>query len=308
MKLVSALRHIFLPHSSNNHRAKILHHSSLILVIGALFVYQLGVNFFSSEGQVLGYASQISVEEVIRLTNVKRAEAGVAPVTLNSTLSQAAASKGAHMLQLDYWAHVAPDGTQPWKFFGDVNYKYRYAGENLARDFSSAQATVDAWMNSPTHRENMLSAKYKDIGIGVVEGDLGGKDTTLVVQLFGTKQGDTPPQVAQVQTQATQTIAPIATIIPAVARAPIVPTVAPSSTPVVTLAQNSTQQVLVSPFISTKGVSLLVIIVLLVVLAIDLIVISRKRVQRISGRSWAHISFFAMLLIIVIIMQAGKIL
>ena len=103
------------------------------------------------------------------------------------------------MIDRDYWAHVAPDGTQPWKFFTSFGYKYRYAGENLARDFSNASSAMDAWMNSPTHKENILNPKYKEIGIGVVEGDLAGTDTTIIVQFFGATYADKVVQpIAQV--------------------------------------------------------------------------------------------------------------
>jgi uncharacterized protein YkwD len=98
--------------------------------------------------------------------------------------------KGRDMIDKDYWAHVAPDGTQPWKFFSQFGYKYRFAGENLARDFSNANDAVNAWMNSPTHKDNILNPKYKEIGIGITEGDLAGSDTTIIVQFFGATYSD----------------------------------------------------------------------------------------------------------------------
>jgi uncharacterized protein YkwD len=71
------------------------------------------------------------------LPTEKRSQAGVSPLAYNPYLAQAAQAKARHMLEYDYWAHIAPDGTDPWKFFTDAGYKYRYAGENLARDFSN---------------------------------------------------------------------------------------------------------------------------------------------------------------------------
>src|SRR5690606_22355375 len=56
----------------------------------------------------------------------------------------------------------------------------------LARDFDTSQGVINGWLNSPSHRENMLTAGYKDIGIAVLNGVLDGHETTLVVQLFGT--------------------------------------------------------------------------------------------------------------------------
>lgn len=124
--------------------------------------------------RILGYAANISSTEIVSLTNQKRTEAGVSSLIYNLQLEQAARQKGQDMIENDYWAHVAPDGTEPWVFFVDAGYKYRYAGENLARDFSNPQDAINAWMASPSHKDNLLSDKYKEIGIAVVEGDLGG--------------------------------------------------------------------------------------------------------------------------------------
>ena len=65
------------------------------------------------------------------------------------------------MIAKNYWAHNAPDGASPWSFFKNVGYRYLYAGENLARDFGDSASVVNAWMNSPTHRDNLLSGRYR---------------------------------------------------------------------------------------------------------------------------------------------------
>src|SRR3989344_4378962 len=138
MDFVFALRHYFFPGHSNNHKAKILHSSSLFFIAILLIIYQLFLHTFPLTGlKILGYAASIPPDQIISLTNQKRREAEVGALVYNSQLAQAARLKGEHMLAFDYWAHVAPDGTEPWKFFTDVGYKYRYAGENLARDFSN---------------------------------------------------------------------------------------------------------------------------------------------------------------------------
>ena len=302
------LVHLFIPRQSNNHKAKILHSSSLIVIASFFVVFQALINFLPRFGpNILGYASQISPDEVIRLTNQKRAEAGLSALTYNQTLAGAAYTKGRDMIDRDYWAHTAPDGTQPWKFFTDFGYRYKYAGENLARDFSSAQGTVDAWMNSPTHRENILNPKYKEIGIGVTEGDLAGVDTTIVVQFFGATYVDqTPQKVAQVEQIKTSTIVPTT-----------IPTVAPTIVPVTTnLSQvqdeittpKPNQRVLISPFTTTKNLSLIVVGLLLLVFIIDAFLVSRRRITRIAGRTFAHVAFLGMILAIILILKSGKIL
>lgn len=237
------------------------------------------------------------------MTNEKRTQAGLLPLSLNSTLSQAAQAKGADMLNRGYWAHVAPDGTQPWVFFTNFGYKYRYAGENLARDFSSASSAVEAWMNSASHRENLLSSKYKEIGIGVIEGNLDGVDTTIIIQFFGTKYADTVP------------VAPIAEAKAIVASptATVVPTIAPTTTPPKAVGPTPAPpveetRVLVSPFNVTKSVSLGIVGLLLFVLIIDGILVSKRRIARVAGRTFAHIAFLGMILAIALILKAGKII
>src|SRR5258708_6248618 len=192
--MFEALAHLLLPRQSNNHKAKLIQSSTLAIITLLIVFINSAFGFLGAKtGQVLGYAANISPSEVERLTNVQRTSNGLSPVIDNPVLDSAEQAKGRNMLAKGYWAHVAPDGTQPWAFFIAAGYNYRYAGENLARDFSDANSAVNAWMASPTHRENVLSPNYKEIGIGVVEGNLAGADTTIIVQFFGTKLGETIP-------------------------------------------------------------------------------------------------------------------
>lgn len=299
MKLFTKLAHLLFPRESNNHKAKLIHNSSLTLLTLGLIFYQVILFALPRFGpRVLGYAANISPEEVIRLTNEKRVVAGLQPLTQNPALSAAAQAKGADMLNKDYWAHVSPDGVTPWKFFVDFGYKYRFAGENLARDFSSAESAVDAWMASPSHRENMLSPKYKEIGIGVVEGDMAGVDTTIIVQFFGTKYVDTIPvsPVAQVTPSPTPTSTPQALVLASPMPSPL-PTISPSPKPF-----------LISPFGTTKSVSLMTVALLLGVLTLDGVLTSRRKIVRIGGRTFAHLAFLGMILAIAILLKAGQII
>ena len=331
MSAIKLLIHLFLPHESNNQKAKILHSSSLSVLAITLVVFQfLLSNLSHIAPQVLGYAANIKPSEVIRLTNEKRAQAGLAPLAENSKLSEAARAKGNDMLAKGYWAHFAPDGTSPWSFFLSFGYKYRYAGENLARDFSSDHLAVEAWMASPTHKENILNANYKDIGIGVVEGSLSGADTTIIVQFFGSPLTSTP-SLAQVSATPVATVAPVvagnnAQLLTQNLPIPVstpeetpVPDETPEPTPeatvtpietLVTTQSDQTPKVssFVSPFQSTKGISLIVVAVLLIVLLIDVIVVRYKKIARVGGRTIAHIGFFGMIFAVIIILKAGKII
>lgn len=311
MGFFETLIHFITPRHTNNQKAKLIQSSSLLVIASFLVVWQGLVSFVPSFGpNILGYASQISPDEVIRLTNEKRAQAGLTPLTLNSTLSSAAYTKGRDMIDRDYWAHVAPDGTQPWKFFNDFGYRYRYAGENLARDFTNPSSAVDAWMNSPTHRENILNPKYKEIGIGVVEGDLAGVDTTIIVQFFGTSYSDTVTQpLAQVQpTETVQptsspSFSPLPTSVPVITLTTPIPTVQ-----AVIISPEPRQQVLISPFTTTRGISLAVVGILLAVFVVDSVLVRRRKIARIGGRTFAHIAFLGMILSIALILKSGQIL
>lgn len=330
MQVIEGIAHLFIPRHTNNHKAKILHSPVLVTISGIFAVYLLIINLYVPKTftGVLGYAANISVSDVVTLTNVKRSENGLAPLSVNPQLTEAARKKGEDMLARDYWAHVAPDGTQPWKFFADVGYKYRFAGENLAKDFTNPGSAIDAWMASPSHRDNMLSDKYKEIGIAVVEGDMNGVDTTIIVQLFGS----TSEAVAQVSESAVakEIVKPTTIATPAPSTVPAVAalynqTPIPSVAPVVTLTPspifytppapvaafetvNPEAEVLISPFTTTKNMSFVVIGILLAVLVVDVIVVSRRRISRIGGRSIAHIAFLGVILAIAIILNAGRII
>src|SRR5260221_5212679 len=249
--MFEGLAHLLIPRASNNHKAKLIQTSTLAVITLLVILFQSVFPLFQPKtGQVLGYAANIAPSEVERLTNVERAKNGLPAVTDNPVLDAAALAKGHDMLAKGYWAHVAPDGTQPWAFFISAGYSYRYAGENLARDFSDANSAVNAWMASPTHRENMLSPNYKEIGIGVVEGNLAGADTTIIVQFFGTKLGEsisavTPKLVAQ---NATPKPTQIPIPVPVITLASAIPSLSPTEQPVVKISQTLIASNKVSPF------------------------------------------------------------
>jgi hypothetical protein len=318
MKFFESLAHYILPRHSNNHRAKLIHPSSLFLFSVFLVIYQFLLNFLPSSGKnILGYASNIPTEEIIKLTNEKRSNASINKLRVNTLLSSAARAKGEHMLKNGYWAHIAPDGTEPWKFFTDVGYRYRYAGENLARDFTNPVSVVDAWMASPSHRENLLSTKYSDIGVAVVEGNLNGVDTTIVVQLFGYPLDETQINTVRAGNDSVlPTTAPLALITEKSTY--LSPTMTLTPTPEVVAAsletlppiedQANVFKVLLSPFGTTKGISVIITSLLLIVFIVDGIIVARRRIPRIGGRTFAHLSFLGMILAIVLILKAGRIL
>lgn len=115
---------------------------------------------------------------IIDLTNQERVKAGLIPLEENSLLTTSANLKACDMRDNNYWSHVSPDGTQPWSFFDNVGYTYRFAGENLCRDSNNINC-IRLWMASKLHRENILDSNFKEIGIG--------KCGVFTVQHFGTR-------------------------------------------------------------------------------------------------------------------------
>lgn len=322
--MVSILVHAFLPHHTNNHRARALHIDAFLVYIFAFLMFQI-VTWVGSVRipDVLGYATDIRLEELLSFTNAKRQEAGLSPLSLNGELSQAAAGKAADMFAKGYWAHTSPDGKLPWDFIVGAGYKYTIAGENLAKNFNDSRGVVDAWMVSATHKENLLKPSYKDIGFAIVNGTLNGEETTLVVQMFGASAGApvaaAPAPQPLVREVVAQKPEPIVTTAPTVTPPPVAvtqiafTTEKPAGTsafgPIV-LAQF--REVVKHPWVNlgalNKWVSFLFIGFLIVVLSLDAWLVHQRRIVRVSGRSHAHILFFAALLIIIGMSLPGSIL
>jgi len=134
----------------------------------------------------LSLAHAATADALIDLANSSRTENGLADLTENSRLTSAAYAKANDMLSNDYFAHTSPSGKTPWDFIKAVGYDYTYAGENLAIGYNADKELHDAWMDSPTHRANILNGNFHEIGIAVVNGEYEGAETTVVVQMFGT--------------------------------------------------------------------------------------------------------------------------
>lgn len=295
------LHHWIHPQRSNNHRPALLHHWSIAIVSGLLVVASAVIAGLSTSTYldgVLGFASTITAEEVIQETNQKRAESGLTPLRSNPVLAAAAVAKAQDMFNQQYWAHISPAGTEPWHFMQQSGYQYSVAGENLARDFSTTDQMIEAWMNSPTHRANIVHPRYEEIGIAVVDGNLLGRDTTLVVQMFGKPR--TEYAFGQVPSEPTRTIAAQVDdqqTSDQVLAALELPTGA-------TLQSHP----LISPFNLVKLLMLAVTLVLASVLLYDSVVIGHKATFRIVSSNLGHIILLLATAYIVLILHSGTVL
>lgn len=146
----------------------------------------LSFALFANTG--LARASEITVSKMVELTNESRVEAGLGSLTTNNKLEQAAKAKAADMLAYQYFEHTSPQGVTPWYWFNQAGYEYVFAAENLAIDFVTAEGAHSALMKSTGHRENILGANYKEIGIAVTSGKFEGKDSIIIVEDFGSQR------------------------------------------------------------------------------------------------------------------------
>lgn len=130
---------------------------------------------------------------VVTLTNLERSDENLTTLRRSDMLDKAARLKAEHMRDNDYFAHFSPEGVSPWYWFDTVDYNYLHAGENLAVFFDDSGEVVQAWMDSPLHRDNILKDEYTEIGVATVEAQYEGYNTVFVVQLFGTPLSKTEP-------------------------------------------------------------------------------------------------------------------
>lgn len=187
----------------------------LILLIGGLFL-NVWQPLQNSKPATLAYATEMSQSGLLSATNQRRAANGKGALTINSKLNASAQAKANDMVARDYWSHNTPDGQEPWVFIDAQGYNYKKAGENLAYGFSSSSETVTGWMNSPSHKENMLDGTYTEVGFGYANSPnfVGTGNETIVVAHYGAPvvaaaatpaPAPAPAPTSQPQTQNAQT-------------------------------------------------------------------------------------------------------
>ncbi len=149
-------------------------------------------------------ANEITAKSVVDFVNKDRLTNGLDVLEENSLLYRAAQEKVSDMINNDYFAHTSPKGISPWYWIEKGGYDYKYAGENLAINFTSAESQHEAWMASATHRKNILNPNYKEIGVAIAKGKINGQAPIITVQLFGTRTGvfSRGPENSQTQKEA----------------------------------------------------------------------------------------------------------
>ena len=287
---IGFLRHWFVPHEQNQFKARALHLDALSGYLVIMIALVIGVKALSVSN-VLGFATDVTVDKLYQLTNDQRLSHGLTTLSYNQTLAEAARAKAQNMFANNYWAHFGPNGETPWQFMQSAGYTYQYAGENLAKNFLISQGVIDAWMNSKTHRENILRPEYQEVGFAIVNGVLNGEQTTLVVQMFGTPLEHSIDKNSQKpQTMITQ---------------------APAQQPIQNTGLESVEGVQSRPFITLPTISsvqLILIGFLALALLLDFVIASKLSVVQMGGKHIAHIIFVIIIaLSCAVILKGGAI-
>ncbi len=151
---------------------------------------------------VLSYATNMSPQLLVDSTNSQRAAYSAGTLTLNAKLNSAAQAKANDMATRNYWSHNTPEGNPPWYFITNAGYSYSRAGENLAYGFTEVNGTlgvIAGWMNSPSHKENLINPAYTEVGFGIANAAVyqGHNEETIVVAMYATPYGVTKAQPSQ---------------------------------------------------------------------------------------------------------------
>lgn len=188
-------RNLLIPTEHNDYTPHILQRVAVVgfflLILLSFAATNLQALFWQSSNWLVG---TVLPAVIVDLTNEERTGLSERPLLRNAALDRAAQLKAEDMAKNHYFAHYSPTGVTPWHWFDAVSYQYVHAGENLAIHFSDSEDVVDAWMNSPLHKENIIDPNYTEIGVGTAKGTFDGFDTVFVVQLFGTPAATLQPQ------------------------------------------------------------------------------------------------------------------
>lgn len=234
-----------MPKETNNYLPAVLKSKYLFLYGASLLAVKIA---FLSLVLILpstNFFSTIATQQLVSMINQERQSKNLPALSLSASLNSVAELKVNDMLAKDYFDHTSPSGITPWHWFKQIGYNYVYAGENLAMGFTETNAVFQAWMNSPTHRDNILNLNYSEIGLAVKSGQILNHEDTLAVLVFGKEQSSavktqvvqaspTPSAVAPAA-QKTVIPSPVKTALPntepAISKSPIVAAATPSPSP-----------------------------------------------------------------------------
>lgn len=146
--------------------------------------------------------SELTSSGIVSWTNTQREAQGLVPLHENAALRKAAEAKVDDMFAQQYFEHESPDGKSPADVIRAAGYSYIVVGENLALgNFKDDETLVQAWMDSPGHRANILHDNFQEIGAAAKKGMFEGKEVWLAVQEFGTPLSSCPSPKGRLKPQ-----------------------------------------------------------------------------------------------------------
>lgn len=119
-------------------------------------------------------------QELVRLTNQERIKSGLAPLSVDATLTSLARLKSADMVAKNYFSHTSPTYGSPARMLASKGVSYSFYAENIAKGTDAARIHA-MWMNSAGHRANIMNARLNRVGIGVAPNGSGYAATQLFI-------------------------------------------------------------------------------------------------------------------------------
>lgn len=290
------LLHFFIPHPKTHKKAHLISTGALAIYIGLFVFIQTLFGFLGTvKPDILGVSANISVQDIIQMTNEVRVKNGLNSLKEDPRLDNAAASKAKNMFEENYWAHYSPSGKDPWGFIQSAGYKFVFAGENLARNYYTPKDVMDAWMTSPTHRDNLINPKYKDIGMAVLEGNLNGQPTLLIVQIFGAEfEPVAQKPKLEIPTAFANSVESVPTPAPNPTSSPLISSLPSPKLALTPILPGNTKppgsKFLIDPYLFSKNFGLSLIAFIGLLMLIDLFVIKKRGVHRLASRHLSHLA------------------
>ena len=245
----SLFRDFLIPCKENGFKPRILETQFFFILFGLLVGLKILtiVSFWGNFGATI--FNQVSQGDLYTLTNEVRVANGVEKFQISSKLEAVAQLKLADMFQNNYFAHTSPVGIEPWHWFDKANYGYRMAGENLAMNFMSSDEVLKAWLNSESHKKNLLLKDFQETGIAIGSGIINGQQTVAVVQVFGMPKTSALAVQVKPTLKITPNITPKPSLTPMLSVAP-----KPSLTPMPSMV--STPSIIPKPTTKANPISL----------------------------------------------------
>lgn len=131
------------------------------------------------------------INKIYYLSNILRSKEGQVNLNIDNDLERAANLRAQDMFQKQYFDHFTTNGLSPWEAIKITGFDYSFAGENLAIGYQSEEKAFRAWVDSPSHFQNIIDPDFTSIGVAEVSGKMNGKDKTIIVQLFATQKSET---------------------------------------------------------------------------------------------------------------------